>query len=96
MWGLVITYGAFIVLGAVGILVAMSSSSGPATMAPIAIISCVGAIGLLVFGIWWLILLFAYRRQLVAQAAAAEHSWASLPIPPAAGVTPPATPPLGS
>ena len=75
MWGFVVFFGAAIVGG----LLSGGLAAFRLTSLPLAIlclpVACFGGIGVLGCSIWWLVLLFKYRRRFVAQALLAEQTW---------------------
>ena len=81
MWGLGIAYA----LGSVAATItfywilsdgsAMATQPTPVLIAAMAIFGCPAAIGIVVFGIWSIVLLFRYRAALFAAADAAVETW---------------------
>lgn len=87
MWGYVTMYAAMIVLGATAALAGFAMVMAPATPVPsglsggwlatIGILGCGFFIGMLVFGIWYIVLLFQYLNAFKRQAAAARIIYAA-------------------
>ncbi len=75
MWGFAITMGLATVFGVIaafatgGVAVLTGGAAGgPTTLGPVAgvavVFACIGGVGLLIFGIWYVVLLFRYRNAL--------------------------------
>ena len=86
MWGFIVSYAAIIVL--VGIIAAATGFAPTpggqpggmgATGVSAAVFICVGAVALLVFSIWAIVLAFSYRSRLRRAAEAADRGWSQEP-----------------
>ncbi len=86
MWGHGITMALVVLCGAISIASGPSSTPGSGPMSSsvligVAALAGVSTIGATAFSIWWLCLLFKYRRRFIDQAHVAERSWCSQPEP---------------
>ncbi len=81
MWGMLLAY-ALLAIVAVAALITLGPGFTPQGTNPgpifagIAIIGgCGGGLLAAVFGIWWMVLLFQYRKALLAAADLAHRTW---------------------
>ncbi len=64
-----------------GIFVVGTPSSELRFVMPAILFGCVMVLGLLVFGIWWIVLLFRYRSEFRQAARSAKETWAAVAPP---------------
>ena len=97
MWGTIISLALFLLSTGMVVLLAMAGAGVSGSLVGTANIwlQCGGSVGLVVFSIWWIVLLFAYRWHFLQQAAQAERTWAQGQLLEAPGATMPPAGPAG-
>lgn len=75
MWGLIGSFAVLLIGAIFAFLSIGTSSGGMISIGVFWIFGCAWLVGYLVFGIWWIVLLFKYRSALNASADMAMRTW---------------------
>ena len=74
MWGIAFSSGLVVIMSV--LLVVSLSRLGVGGAGGVVVVACIGAVIMLIFAIWSLILVFRYRRAMLNAAAEARTTWA--------------------
>ncbi len=78
MWGVVISYGLIAIMSAIELLsVSAAGGAGGAAGMGLSVFGCAGGVGILIFGLWSLLLIDRYRKAFGEAARKARMTWAS-------------------